>query len=448
MAFSGITTRGSAVSNTSGTTLAVNPSANIVAGLLAIVCCASDNPDISNATRGSSAFHTVTDSKSNTWTKIGEYTETEGAGSDGATVSVWASKLTTTILTTDTITITLGAARTDKIISVMEAAMGSGKTFAVQAVGIGINSLSATINPMPSREYLLIGAAASEGEDNAKTPDGDYTERFDLITSTTGNLDVNIALHVQTRITTLTSDTVTSSAWTNTNVIQTLSALYEIDESGGSSDVSFSGNVASAGNRGFENRIIFPLTVTPNTNRLLVIGIAGYIPGGATITSVKYGGVDCTHIITLDDGGGTFNALYRLTAPTVGTANIEVLFNNVVNALACGAAVFYNVDQTTPISNAVSDIAATDNVSSATGNLVVDCLAAYPDQDYVAGTGQSHLWQVNDGGAGVRGAMSYKSGETTTTMSWSPAPDYPVITAVNLNKAAAPPSSRRIFIIS
>ncbi len=443
MAFSGITTRGSAVSNSSGTTLAVSPSANLAAGLLAIVCCASDNNQTSD---GASTFHTVTDSKSNTWTKVCEYTETDGSVDDGATVSVWATKVTTQILTSDTITLTLGAAKADKIISVMEVTMGSGKTFAIQQVGAGQNSLSASVASMPAREYLLIGAGASEGEDNSKTADGDYTERFDLITSTTGNLDVNIALHVQTRIATLTGDTVTSSAWTNTNVIQTLSALYEIDEDVGGSDVEYSSLVGANTNRGFTG-ITVPVAVRDNPNRFMVIGIGAYAAGGENVSGVTVDGVAATVITNQLYYGIQRIALYGFIAPNIGFYDVVVSFSGTTNSASVGVAVFYNVDQTTPFSGASEVDAADTTVSSATGNKVVDLIVFYPENSYSPDAGQTQICNLNDnpGDPGTITGMSYKDGETTTAMAWTPDPAYPAIAAVNLNAA---PVSRRIFIIS
>lgn len=220
-----ITARGSAVSNASGTTLSVSPSANLVVGKVIFVSCVSDN---NQTTDGASTFHSVSDTDGHTWTKISEWTETDGAADDGVTVSLFATKVVTQIDTTDSITLTLGAAKTDKIITILETTFDAGNTFAVEQVGIGQGSLTAAVSSLTSREYLLIGVGGAEGEDSAKTKSTNYTEKFDLITSTTGNLDVNIAIHVQTRVAALTSDSITSTAWTGTNYLQTLSAIYEV----------------------------------------------------------------------------------------------------------------------------------------------------------------------------------------------------------------------------
>ena len=228
MAIVNITARGSAVSNTSTTTLAMNPTANLVVGRIVFVSCASDN---NQTTDGASTFHSVSDSQGHVWTKICEYTDSDGASNDGSVVSLFATKVRALIATTDTITLTLGAAKTDKIICAFEATFNINKTFAVAQVGVGQGALAASVSGLTSREYLLIGAGASEGNDNTKTADADYTERFDLRTGS-GTANTEICNHVQTRVATLTSDTCTSTGWTNTNPVQTLSAIYEADDTG------------------------------------------------------------------------------------------------------------------------------------------------------------------------------------------------------------------------
>jgi hypothetical protein len=227
MAFSAVTARGSAVSNTNGTTLSRSPTANITVGKIAFAVCGSDNDA---TTDSDTTFHAVTDSVGNTWARLKERTETDGAAGDGVVASIWWTKVGTQIGTGDSVTLTLGVAETDKVIVLFEATVGAGKTIALEQAVAANGAISATVAGMTSREYLLIGWGVSEGEDSAKTPDADYSELYDGITSTTGVLDVNIAGHLQTRIATLTGDTVTSTAWTFTNAVTILAAVYEVNE--------------------------------------------------------------------------------------------------------------------------------------------------------------------------------------------------------------------------
>lgn len=226
-AFSAITTRGSAVTGTgNNSSISVSPTANITVGKVAFFAVVTDNQSTTDGCDG--ALHTLSGSAGNTWMKLLECTETDGVSDDGVTVSLFYTKVATQISTTDSVTVSFQSSRSDIIGMLFEVTVGAGNTVNLEQLGTGVASLSASVSGMTSREYLLIGHSGSEGEDNAKTPDADYLERFDLITTTSGVLDSNIAAHVQTRIATLTSDTVTSTAWTNTNPITTLSALYEV----------------------------------------------------------------------------------------------------------------------------------------------------------------------------------------------------------------------------
>lgn len=226
MAFSAITTRGSATEKVSDTSISLNPSANLTVGKVVIVQCATDN-DSTAVSDGASTRHSLSDSKGNTWTKISERTDSDGAAADGVTISLWRTVITTQINTTDTITLTCSSAVTNKIISCFEATVGTKSTIAVEQVGVGQSAISASVSSLPSREYLLVGFGGSEGNDNAKTPGTNYTERFDLRTGS-GTASTEICTHVVTRIATLTSDTCTSSAWTNTNPVFLLAAIYEV----------------------------------------------------------------------------------------------------------------------------------------------------------------------------------------------------------------------------
>lgn len=221
MAFSGITVRGSAIEAVSDTSIQVHPGADLTIGKLVVVNCVTDNDSTAIADGPSARHSSVADGKGNSWTKLAEYTDSDGAAADGVTVSSWATKISVAILTTDYITLTVASAVTCKIISVFEAVLGAGGSYMVGALGVGQSAISASVSGMVSREYLLIGHGGAEGTDSSKTPDADYTERFDLVST-------SITQHVVTRIATLTADTCTSTTWTNTNPVFLLIALYEV----------------------------------------------------------------------------------------------------------------------------------------------------------------------------------------------------------------------------
>jgi hypothetical protein len=116
-AFTGVTARGSAVSSSNSASVGASPDANIAVNKIVIVQCVSDNNDTSNA---ATTFHTVTDTDLNSWTRVYEETDSDGAANDGSTTSLWWTKVTTQIDTTDTITCTLGASKTDKVMSFLK----------------------------------------------------------------------------------------------------------------------------------------------------------------------------------------------------------------------------------------------------------------------------------------------------------------------------------------
>ena len=205
----------------------------------------------------------------------------------------------------------------------------------------------------------------------------------------------------------------------------------------GGGNVTFAAKVGSGTERG-STSVTFPVTVASNANRYMVIGIGSYIPGLGTISGVTVNGSAATLLVTrLTEGDTQIVSLWGFVAPPVGTYNVFVTVTAVSNSLSAGAAVFYNVNQTTPASNATSATADTVNVTSATGNMVVDMFVTWPENTYIQGSGQTLVFQLNDlpGDPGSISSMSYEAGATSVTMNWTPASTTPSIAGVSLNKA-------------
>lgn len=203
--------------------------------------------------------------------------------------------------------------------------------------------------------------------------------------------------------------------------------------------VLYSGDTGSGTNRGFTSKT-FSITVSANANRYMVIGVGAYVPSTAIVSGITVNGSAATEIRTLRIEADTqLNSLWGFAAPPTGTYDVIVTLTDVANSLSCGAAVFYNVDQSTPFSGAVSASASTVNVASATGNMVVDSFVTWPENVYSPGAGQIQVYQLNDnpGDPGSITAMSYEAGATSTTMSWSPSSSFPTVVACNLNAVAS-----------
>ncbi|OGM32534.1 hypothetical protein A3D01_01750 [Candidatus Woesebacteria bacterium RIFCSPHIGHO2_02_FULL_39_13] len=228
-AFGTPTARGSAVENSNDNSIVVTSlSGNIVVGRIAIVQCVSDNNDTAN---GATTFHSLADTDTHTWTRVYEETDSDGAADDGSTTSLWWTKVVTQIDTTDSITCTLGANKTDKTLAVFEVTVAAGFTVATEVGTPGHadsgTSLDGSIS-VTSRDYLFVGSFGAEGEDESKTKDADYTLIYSLVSTTSGLPAANVQSHLQYRIVTAASDTVSITTTDFTNGTHTLAGFYEV----------------------------------------------------------------------------------------------------------------------------------------------------------------------------------------------------------------------------
>jgi len=122
MAIAFVSNRAGAGNGSSSSTLAFSPVVTWTAGNLFLLCIVFDN--VSTTVSNSNDCTGVTDTKSNTWSKAHERTQSNGAAADGCTVAVFYSKLTASILTSDTITVQFSASVTDKISVAAEFTIG------------------------------------------------------------------------------------------------------------------------------------------------------------------------------------------------------------------------------------------------------------------------------------------------------------------------------------
>jgi len=198
----------SAQNKVSSTTLSGYPFANLPVGAIIAVQCSTDNPA---GPEGETNYHSLSDSKGNTWTKIREQTRSPaGSAADGVTSSLWISQLTTEILTSDTITLTVSTAVTAKTMSAHEFSAGAGNTWSVAGQNAAVGNTatpSVTISGLPSQEYLFLGQIGIEGpEADTFTDDPDYL--WKIRTATYGGSPTsNIVANFSHRIATLTGDT-------------------------------------------------------------------------------------------------------------------------------------------------------------------------------------------------------------------------------------------------
>jgi hypothetical protein len=177
-------------------------------------------------------------------------------------------------------------------------------------------------------------------------------------------------------------------------------------------------DAASTGTGTNTNSVTFAHTCT-GSDRGLVVGIAAIDYGGDPTFSATYNSTSMT------DKGLISNPSYHanqftLAAPSSGGSYNVVITIGVVNCDAVAGAISYTgVDQTTGFSakttNTGSDTTPTVNVSSATGEVVVDCCSAA--NALTVGSGQTERWNTIAGVA--RGGGSTEDGGSSVTMSWS-----------------------------
>jgi uncharacterized repeat protein (TIGR01451 family) len=206
-------------------------------------------------------------------------------------------------------------------------------------------------------------------------------------------------------------------------------------------------SASNAPSSGGASTLSWPHTVGSGQNRVLIVGTSNR-DGNKTVTSVTYGVSSLTRIGYQNGPGNTARMeLWYLLAPASGTADIVVTWNG-SNAVAAGAVSFTGVDQATPLGAFASAQGNTSSasvaVSSATGDVVIDTIAATGDAvSLTAGGSQTVQWNVGSGTAGgdVRAAGSTKPGASSVTMSWTlGASKQWGLGAVALHAAPTPPN--------
>ena len=137
---------------------------------------------------------------------------------------------------------------------------------------------------------------------------------------------------------------------------------------------------------------------------------------GAGVSRVTYGGVALTQVGRT--AGNHAVEIWRLVAPTVGTANVVINFGG-TTAASAGATTFNGVNQVTPTGTYAgasgSSGLASVAVTSAVGDLVID--AEYWRSDagtYGVGTGQTLAWSALN--VTNRGYSSTEAGAASVTM--------------------------------
>lgn len=213
MAFASAGSFGTANSTTSDTTLALTPTVTLEVGNLALLVIAADNVAAGTSPNSEFGFKnsnvsSVTDTGSNTWHKLGEVTGVQSSAG-GAAVALYYSIITTQLTTGSTVTVTFGSAIACKAASGWEYTIG-GSNLAVERIRFrgtaAADPPSMTLDDLPSREYLIFRARATETNNTAFTNTTNYTAITNAVANT-GTLLTSMAADGEFRIVTATTET-------------------------------------------------------------------------------------------------------------------------------------------------------------------------------------------------------------------------------------------------
>lgn len=236
MAFASVGSFGTANSTVSGTTLALTPTVTLEVGNLAVLVIGADNIAIGtspNAEFGHKVANvsSVTDTGSNVWHKLGEVMGNQAAAA-GSAVCLYYSIITTQLTGASTITVTFGTAIASKAASGWEFTIG-GSNLAVERIRFrgtaASDPVSMTLDDLPSREYLIFRARASETNNTTFTNTASYTAITNAVANT-GTAGTSQAADGEFRIVTTASET-SDPTKTSSDGADIMIALWEGSQS-------------------------------------------------------------------------------------------------------------------------------------------------------------------------------------------------------------------------
>src|SRR5215468_2817798 len=151
-------------SKTAGTTLALAvPAFTWAVNDYVVVYIACDNTGTADG--DNSEISSVTDTQSNAYTKLKEFTNAQGSAASGATAALYGSKLTAALGSTDTITITFANSVTAKAAAAECYSLGGAGNIVTVAGSAtlatdGADPGAITISGLASQEYLFVACVA------------------------------------------------------------------------------------------------------------------------------------------------------------------------------------------------------------------------------------------------------------------------------------------------
>jgi hypothetical protein len=242
---------GSVTEKTSDTSVLFTATEDVPAGNVAFLFAATDNIGTTEAELNEAASeHAVADESGNTWTYVGGYRMSAGAGADGVTISLWKSIITTQIDSGDDVTLTLDSARTSKCFGGFHVSITASDVEVVGTKQFDGGTTDAlpdqTISGLSSAETLFLVLIGVEAENSVigGTEDPDYTTIHNIST-TGGGVATRTNLFSGFRILTGTGDTTDYTLDTSRDYAQMFVALREV--AGGTSETPTPGGATASG---------------------------------------------------------------------------------------------------------------------------------------------------------------------------------------------------------
>lgn len=195
MAFGQVGSIGAAQNKTAGTNVSLTVTGrDATAGQLLLIFVAVDNTTTTDGQ--TSDVGLPSDSQGNTYTKIGEFTNSQGSADAGATIALFYTIVTTTLVQfTDTVTSNVNASRAAKAIGGFLYTIGSGNTIQVENIQTladdGADPGSMSISGLPNQEHLFVRAVAAESNTTTNISGTNY-QQWSAATTTGGGSASNM----------------------------------------------------------------------------------------------------------------------------------------------------------------------------------------------------------------------------------------------------------------
>ncbi len=165
---------------------------------------------------------------------------------------------------------------------------------------------------------------------------------------------------------------------------------------------------------------------TPSGVGVAITNLA-VLPDTTTVSTVTYGGTNCSEEVTVTHASGGFvlrGSIWGLASPTSGAQTVVVTFANGGNYGACGSITVTGGDAATLFSNTASATTLgtdlTVDITSAADELVMDSAGtARADPSLTVGAGQTERFNLENAGSDTRGGASTEPGAAMVTMSWT-----------------------------